>query len=108
MEVSLTDSTNTNLVFLSLHDVKDHKGPNECSSRRSQMPVVGVCPSPDGDKSRNPDHTRQKTRNADLVGVGGLEPPTLRLSGVRSNHLSYTPGDQITEIRYQTRLISVF
>ena len=26
-----------------------------------------------------------------VVGVGGLEPPTLRLSGVRSNHLSYTP-----------------
>lgn len=26
-----------------------------------------------------------------MVGVGGLEPPTLRLSGVRSNHLSYTP-----------------
>jgi len=29
VEVSLTDSTNTNLVFLSLHDVKDHKGPNQ-------------------------------------------------------------------------------
>jgi hypothetical protein len=28
------------------------------------------------------------------VGVGGLEPPTLRLSGVRSNHLSYTPARQ--------------
>ena len=28
-----------------------------------------------------------------MVGVGGLEPPTLRLSGVRSNHLSYTPQD---------------
>ena len=27
-----------------------------------------------------------------LVGLGGLEPPTLRLSGVRSNHLSYRPG----------------
>ena len=26
-----------------------------------------------------------------LVGLGGLEPPTLRLSGVRSNHLSYRP-----------------
>lgn len=26
-----------------------------------------------------------------LVGLGGLEPPTLRLSGVRSNHLSYKP-----------------
>ena len=26
-----------------------------------------------------------------LVGLGGLEPPTSRLSGVRSNHLSYKP-----------------
>lgn len=26
-----------------------------------------------------------------MVGRGGLEPPTLRLSGVRSNHLSYRP-----------------
>ena len=27
-----------------------------------------------------------------VVGLGGLEPPTLRLSGVRSNHLSYRPA----------------
>ena len=26
-----------------------------------------------------------------LVGSSGLEPPTLRLSGARSNHLSYEP-----------------
>ena len=26
-----------------------------------------------------------------LVGTSGLEPPTSRLSGVRSNHLSYKP-----------------
>ena len=25
------------------------------------------------------------------LGLGGLEPPTLRLSGVRSNQLSYRP-----------------
>ena len=29
---------------------------------------------------------------ANLVGLGGLEPPTSPLSGVRSNHLSYRPG----------------
>ena len=28
---------------------------------------------------------------AAMVGRGGLEPPTSRLSGVRSNHLSYRP-----------------
>ena len=28
-----------------------------------------------------------------LVGRGGLEPPTSRLSGVRSNHLSYRPSE---------------
>lgn len=27
-----------------------------------------------------------------LVGLGGLEPPTSPLSGVRSNHLSYRPA----------------
>ncbi len=27
-----------------------------------------------------------------MVGLGGLEPPTSRLSGVRSNHLSYKPN----------------
>jgi hypothetical protein len=27
-----------------------------------------------------------------LVGLGGFEPPTSPLSGVRSNHLSYRPG----------------
>ncbi len=27
----------------------------------------------------------------EVVGRGGLEPPTSRLSGVRSNHLSYRP-----------------
>ena len=30
-------------------------------------------------------------RAVHAVGLSGLEPPTSRLSGVRSNHLSYEP-----------------
>jgi hypothetical protein len=29
-----------------------------------------------------------------MVGLGGLEPPTSPLSGARSSHLSYRPGEQ--------------
>ena len=38
----------------------------------------------------------KKIRNAQiLVGLSGLEPPTSRLSGVRSNRLSYRPMQEI-------------
>ena len=30
-----------------------------------------------------------------MVGTSGLEPPTSRLSGVRSNHLSYAPSFEL-------------
>ena len=33
-------------------------------------------------------------RSGSMVGLSGLEPLTLRLSGVRSNHLSYRPGSR--------------
>ena len=33
-----------------------------------------------------------------MVGTSGLEPPTSRLSGVRSNHLSYAPIKNFLEI----------
>ena len=37
-----------------------------------------------------------------VVGLGGLEPPTSRLSGVRSNRLSYKPSWLLilNELRY--------
>ena len=35
--------------------------------------------------------TRLAVSQQPLVGSSGLEPPTSRLSGVRSNHLSYAP-----------------
>ena len=41
--------------------------------------VKGMCVQP----------LHQRAKN--MVGLGGLEPPTSRLSGVRSNQLSYKP-----------------
>ena len=38
-----------------------------------------------------------------LVGPGRLELPTLRLSGVRSNHLSYGPSGSATAQDNQAR-----
>ena len=39
-----------------------------------------------------------------MVGLGGLEPPTSPLSGVRSNHLSYRPRpDHVVECRKLVR-----
>ncbi len=35
---------------------------------------------------------RENPSSAKLVGLGGFEPPTSPLSGVRSNQLSYRPG----------------
>ena len=35
-----------------------------------------------------------------LVGSSGLEPPTLRLSGVRSNHLSYEPLFKVVRVAW--------
>ena len=45
-----------------------------------------------------------------MVGLGGFEPPTSPLSGVRSNQLSYRPGVNTTPAwlnrATDTRLIS--
>jgi hypothetical protein len=38
------------------------------------------------------------------VGQGRLELPTSRLSGVRSNHLSYWPGDRPPASPQETRV----
>ena len=41
---------------------------------------------------REPSNTRAVDPHFDMVGLGGVEPPTSPLSGVRSNQLSYRPG----------------
>jgi hypothetical protein len=43
--------------------------------------------------ARRPIHALS-TLMLDMVGLGGVEPPTSPLSGVRSNQLSYRPGGQ--------------
>ena len=47
-----------------------------------------------------------------MVGRGGLEPPTSRLSGVRSNHLSYRPkqagGPDVILKRYEDGSVLMF
>jgi hypothetical protein len=75
------------LVYCSLNDVRPGRSPwsmpglatglRRTSTRRSRQSV------------RLPDPCR---RRGGLVGRGGVEPPTSRLSGVRSNHLSYRPN----------------
>jgi hypothetical protein len=46
--------------------------------------------APKARKTKEPDEAHQKPEGR-MVGRGGLEPPTSRLSGVRSNQLSYRP-----------------
>jgi hypothetical protein len=42
-----------------------------------------------------------------LVGLGGLEPPTSPLSGVRSNHLSYRPRNSHIATRHVKLSLSI-
>jgi hypothetical protein len=67
------------------------------------IPAARTRPHPLDLKSA-PGRSRQRTiqqnttqahhaSGASMVGLGGLEPPTSRLSGVRSNHLSYRPDN---------------
>ena len=43
---------------------------------------------------------RQMLSLTALMGLSGLEPPTSRLSGVRSNRLSYKPEENLIEILF--------
>ncbi len=58
----------------------------------SSSDVVSLCTMSifvrlDGTMSKDTERSNRRM----MVGRGGLEPPTSRLSGVRSNHLSYRP-----------------
>ena len=68
-------------MFLSLYDV------NSCARHLS----MNVCTVRLDDQSRDPRAWWFSRVLCKMVGRGGLEPPTSRLSGVRSNHLSYRP-----------------
>ena len=42
-----------------------------------------------------------------MVGQGGFEPPTSRLSSARSNQLSYKPGSEVSNQKSVIRQIAV-
>ncbi|CAF0704853.1 conserved hypothetical protein [Candidatus Methylacidithermus pantelleriae] len=52
-------------------------------------PQVGF--EPTTDRLTADSSTTELLRNINMVGLNGLEPSTSRLSGVRSNQLSYRP-----------------
>jgi hypothetical protein len=89
-------------IRISLHNVKDPDEPirlkrskrMRCAlQRRHRSARTPSRSDRRRDQNQKIDHTRHLRGEAEeMVGVGGLEPPTLRLSGVRSNHLSYTPA----------------
>ena len=75
----------------SLHDVKTSRRPTPPCRARAPISSVRAAPGMAAPSPRS--HPRL------LVGLGRFERPTSRLSGVRSNQLSYRPGSQRTEIR---------
>ena len=67
------------------HDVQRHDPPSPGGG--------GTGPRSHGRPATGPAHRAARTgRGPGLVGLGRLERPTSRLSGVRSNQLSYRPG----------------
>ena len=59
------------------------------SNRRHPACKAGALPT-----ELRPPTVPEASASKNVVGRGGLEPPTSRLSGVRSNHLSYRPKNQ--------------
>ena len=69
-------------MFLSLHDVNLRP-----FGRQNAAVLHSAIRTPGRSEPPGPGRARRQ----EMVGRDGLEPSTLRLSGVRSNHLSYRP-----------------
>ena len=78
---------------------------NQTLSQLSYGPVrIG---SPIGGAKRDGTGRRdRRPARPTMVGLGGVEPPTSPLSGVRSNQLSYRPGGQRRVVQSGHQLIS--
>ena len=84
-------------------------GPSLSSLRRRRRPLspwlarhrarrpVGLA------DASHPTGANPPTWQLNMVGLGGLEPPTSRLSSARSNQLSYKPGNQTSQGKRQSR-----
>ena len=76
--------------FCSLHDVRSSCRDLAIGQEGSQRTSIGECDLGSNVSCDRPSCWPRPLRGR-LVGRGGVEPPTSRLSGVRSNHLSYRP-----------------
>ena len=72
---------------------KKHKSAKRILARRTKR-IAMVGPKGVYHRRQAMTQTRGPPSAPLMVGRGGLEPPTSRLSGVRSNHLSYRPPHQ--------------
>lgn len=87
-----TTLSKLNSVFLRMRFSKNRSASSdadelECGADRDRTDDPQLAKLVLSQLSYSPSTAVQQLR----VGLGGLEPPTLRLSGVRSNHLSYRP-----------------
>ena len=72
---------------------------------RAATSTTGVAkPAPEGAGWPRP--AAEAIRHADVVGRVGVEPTTSRLSGVRSNHLSYRPETRAPSVAAKPRLMA--
>jgi hypothetical protein len=84
-DILLAKQALSQLSYGPKHWLPQENQPNEAKLRKADG-RRGQCRVSQGDGCR-----RRRLRPAKLVGLGGLEPPTSRLSSARSNQLSYKP-----------------